>query len=128
MKKITSRQYAILLYEITFKAPDINKRIKGFLGILAKNNDIGKISEIIKEFEKYEKKQKGIKDVEISSAKPVSKDVKTRILKVIKNQADVKETVNPDLLGGMIVTVDDMMIDGSLRKKLRELSKALTYG
>lgn len=129
-KKITPFQYAIFLYEVTPQGVDINKRVKGFLGILAKNNDLGKAGEIIKEFEKYEKKIKGIKDVEISSAKPIAKDAKMQILEAIKNKngLELKETVNPDLLGGIIVTIDDMMIDGSLRRKLRELSKILTYG
>ncbi|MBI2626383.1 MAG: ATP synthase F1 subunit delta [Candidatus Nealsonbacteria bacterium] len=126
MKKITPLQYAILLYEITLKRSEIKKQINGFLGILAKNNDLGKIDGIIKEFEKYEKKQKGVKDVEIISAKPIAKDIKAKVLEEIEGEADLKETVNPDLLGGIIVTVDDMMTDGSLKRKLKELSEVLT--
>lgn len=125
-KKITPLQYAIFLYEITLKRPEIKKQINGFLGILAKNNDLGKIDEIVKEFEKYEKKQKGIKDVEIISAKPIAKDIKTQILEAVGGKTEVKEVLDPDLIGGVVVTIGDMMIDGSLRRKLKELSKILS--
>lgn len=128
--KITAQQYAILLYEITSGEANIQKKIKSFLGILVKNNDIGKIDDIIKEFEKYDKKQRGIKDVEIISAKPMAKEIKDQITEIFKSQGkiDFKETINPELIAGLVVIFGDMMIDGSLRKKIRDLNKSLLYG
>lgn len=129
-KKITPYQYAIFLYEITREKSEIQKTIKGFIGILAKNNDLGRIDEIIREFEAYEKKQRGIREVELISAKPLSSAVKNQITELVKErgEAEIKETVNPDLLGGITLIIGDMMIDGSLRNKLRELNKLLSYG
>ncbi|MBI2041560.1 MAG: ATP synthase F1 subunit delta [Candidatus Nealsonbacteria bacterium] len=126
--KITPLQYAIFLYEITLKTTDIKKKVKGFLEFLARNNDLGKINKIIKEFEIYERKQKGIKEVEVISIKPLAASVKRQIAESIKNGGEIKETVNPDLVGGLTVIIGDTMIDGSLRRKLRELNKALSYG
>ncbi len=128
MKKITPFQYAVFLYDITSRGADVAKRVNGFLKILEKNNDLGNIGKIIKEFEKYEKKQKGVQDVEIISAAPLANDLRKQVLDAVGDKNDIKEIVNPDLLGGVIVTVGDTMIDGSLRKKLKELSKALIYG
>ncbi|MBI2042376.1 MAG: ATP synthase F1 subunit delta [Candidatus Nealsonbacteria bacterium] len=128
MKKITPLQYAIFLYELTSQGANITKQINEFLGVLAKNNDLSKIREVINDFEKYEKRQRGAQDVEIISATPLAKDLRTQILSAIGGKIDVKETVNPELLGGAIVTVGDTMIDGSLRRKLKELSKVLIYG
>jgi len=128
--KITPNQYAVLLYETTLEIRTAEKAIKGFLEILAKNNDLGKIAEIIREFEIYERKQRGVKDIEIISAKPLTREVKKQIMEDLESEGkiEVKETVNHDLLAGMIVIEGDMMTDGSLSKKLRKLSKSLSHG
>lgn len=127
-KKITPYQYAIFLYEITSGKQDIKKNIKGFIGILAKNNDFGLIDKIIKEFEAYGKKMKGIYDVEVTSAKPLESAAKKQIIGSLKNygKIEVKETVNPGLIAGLTLTVGDMMVDGSLGRKLAELRRALS--
>jgi len=126
--KITPFQYAIFLYQITLKTPDVKKKVNDFLGILAKNNDLGKINEIMREFKAYERKQKGIKEVEIISAKPLGASAKRQISESIKDggKSEIKETVDPDLIGGLTMIIGDTMIDGSLRRKLRELNKALS--
>ena len=131
-KKITHPQYAVFLYEAALgkKEVEIRKITKDFLGILIKNNDFYKIKEIIKEFEVYEKKQKGIVDLEIISAQPLAPAAKKQIVESIgrPQTMEVKETVNADLIGGLTLLIGDMMIDGSLRKKLKELNKSLSYG
>ena len=125
-KKITPYQYAIFLYEITREKSKVQKMTKCFLEILAKNNDLGKTDKIVNEFEKYEKKQMGITEVELISAKPAVSSMKKKISELIKDgKLEIKENVNPDLVGGAILIVGDMMIDGSIRRKLGELRRAL---
>ena len=125
--KITAQQYAIFLYEITRKESEVKKMTQGFLEILAKNNDLGEIDEIIREFEMYEKKQKGITGVELVSAKPIAAAVKKQISELIKDgKPEIQESVNSDLLGGITLIIGDMMIDASLRRKLGELKKVLS--
>jgi F-type H+-transporting ATPase subunit delta len=126
--KITPYQYAIFLYELSSDKGDIKKKIKEFIGVLEKNNDVGKIASIIKEFDAYEKKQRGVRSVEVISAKPINKEVKEAIKKAIKGKGEpeIKETVDPDVLGGLILISEDMMIDGTFRKKIRELNKSLS--
>lgn len=128
MKKITPLQYAIFLYEITSRKTDIKKNIRGFIEILAKNNELGLVNKIIEEFEAYEKRMKGIYDVEIASAKPLESGIKKQVIDSLKNygKIEIKESVNPDLIGGLTLTVGDMMVDGSLRSRVAELKKALS--
>lgn len=128
--KITPFQYAVFLYEITFKKHEVKKIIKDFFDVLIKNNDLGKIKDIMREFEAYEKKQKGIKEIAIASAEPFSREFKKQIRAAAKGLgiSAMEESINPDLIGGLTLVVGDTMIDGSLRNKLRELNKALSYG
>jgi len=126
IQKITPFQYAVLLYELTSDGKEAAKKLKAFFGFLAKNNDLRKIKQIIKEFEIYEKKRKGIREVEIASARPLAKEEKKLLLEAIGDgKMEVIESIDENLLGGMTLTIGDMLIDGSLRKKLRELHRAL---
>lgn len=130
IKRITPFQYAAFLYEITHNKREIAKITKDFLNILLKNNDFGKIDDIMKEFEAYEKKQKGINEMQIVSAKPLAGELKKQVTAAAKDLeiSEVQETINPDLIAGLTLVVGDMMIDGSLKSKLRELNKLLSYG
>ncbi|MDO8559092.1 MAG: ATP synthase F1 subunit delta [bacterium] len=135
IKKIAPLQYAIFLYELTLKAVgnlpagrQVKKKVNDFFEVLVKNNDSGKISEIIREFEAYEKKQRGVEDVEIISARPAGLALKRQVSGLLKDggKSEIKETVDPDMIGGLTMIIGDTMIDGSLRRKLRELKKVLS--
>lgn len=126
MQKITPLQYATFLYEITSKKAEVKKMAENFLAILAKHNDLGKIDKIIKEFEIYEKKQRGIKDVEMMSAKSLEPKIKNQIAELIGGRLEIQENVSPDLIGGLTLIIEDTMIDSSFKSKIRELNKALS--
>ena len=126
IQKITPFQYAVLLYGLTSDGKEVAKKLESFFGLLAKNNDLGKIKQIIREFEIYEKKQKGIREVGIVSARPLAKEAKKLLMETIGDgKVEVTERIDENLLGGMTLTMGDMLIDGSFRKKLKELQRAL---
>jgi F-type H+-transporting ATPase subunit delta len=125
--RITPYQYAIFLYELFSEKGDAKKKMGEFIGILKKNNDVGKIGSILKEFDAYEKKQNGVRSLEVVSARPISKGVRESIKKAIKGdgEPEIKETIDPSVLGGLVLISDDMMIDGTFRKKIIEFKKLL---
>jgi F-type H+-transporting ATPase subunit b len=57
---------------------------------------------------------------------PEEKNKLTRILseKLKNGQVDIAETINPDIISGIIIQIGSFVIDGSLRNKL---SKAIEY-
>jgi len=124
--KITPYHYAIFLYELFLEKGDAKKKMDEFIGILKKNNDLGKIQSILLEFDAYEKKQRNIRSLEVISAKPISKGIIESIKKAIKGESEIKETIDPSVLGGLVLISDDMMIDGTFRKKIIELNKLLS--
>ncbi len=126
--KTTPYQYAIFLYELVSQKGDVKEKMKEFIGILAKNNDMGKIGSIVREFDAYEKKQRGVRSLEVISAKPISKETREQIKKTAggKGEPELKETLDPSVLGGLILISGDKMIDGSFRKKIRDLNKLLS--
>ena len=80
---------------------------------------------IIDEFEKYSKKQEGINEIEIESARELDKTTINKIKKMFGEKSDVKTIVNPDMIGGVRIKVDDVVYDASLKKQLSRLKTSL---
>jgi len=69
---------------------------------------------------------------EITSAFNLSPQQKERIRKIISKKVsreiDLKEEMNRDLIAGLIIRVDDLIIDGSLFNRLKETRQSLEKG
>jgi len=66
---------------------------------------------------------------EVRSAVPLDEDQKTRLAAALANatgkQVEVKAIVDPSVLGGIVATVGDTVIDGSVRTRLDQLKSLL---
>lgn len=127
MKKQSNLQFAKALYEVTKDLPEakISEVVKQFFLVLQKNNKLNKINYIIDEFIKYSKKQSGIKTVNVETAHPADQDLLNKIKKVFGQDAEISQTLNKDLLGGVKIKVDDTIYDGSLKTQLSKLKQSL---
>lgn len=127
MKKHSNRQFAKALYEVTEGLPknDIPEVIRNFLMMLQKNNKLKKIDHIIEEFIQYSKKQAGIQDIEIESARKLDQPTLDKIKKLFGEKSEISEKINKDLLGGVKIKIDDLVYDASLQKQLIKLKEKL---
>ena len=75
------------------------------------------------------KKYKGITETVLTTAIAVDDKVKKQIADLIKSnfntKVELRENINPDIIGRFILQVDDNYIDASIRNKLRKISKVL---
>ncbi len=126
--KITPKQYAISLYETTknvdrFRAEE---RIKNFVAILKKNNDLSLADKIKDEYNKYHRDQKNISKIKITSSNKLDSKILNKIIQKFKNQIEVEEEIDESLINGIVIKIDnDVLIDGSVRRKLEDLRKEL---
>lgn len=127
MKKHSNRQFAKALYEVTEGLPknDIPEVIRNFLMMLQKNNKLKKIEHIIEEFIQYSKKQAGIKEIEVESARKLDRPTLDKIKKLFGEKSEVTEKINESLLGGVKIKIDDLVYDASLQKQLIKLKEKL---
>lgn len=127
MKKQSNKQYAKALYDVSKDAPKGHwaEIAKQFLVLLQKERMLVKVNLIIEEFERYTKKQAGIKELEVESARELDKTTLNKIKKMFGENSEVKMTVNPDLIGGIRVKVDDIIYNASLKKQLSKLKTSL---
>lgn len=69
---------------------------------------------------------------EVRSAIPLDADTQQRLSTALQKatgrQVEIKVTVDPDVVGGVIVTMGDTVIDGSIARRLTELRSRLTGG
>jgi F-type H+-transporting ATPase subunit delta len=55
----------------------------------------------------------------------VRKQITDLISDVFKTKVELKENIDPEIIGGFILQIDDNYIDASIRNKLRKIKKEL---
>jgi len=122
--KILANDILDIFFEILDKK--IDKFGKNFLSLLAKYHRLDVLDEVALLFAKFYVEHKKMVDVHVVSAFKLSAQQKTKLTKVLKKklqlQIDMHCEVDSDILGGAIIKVRDLVIDGSGRKKLEQLS------
>jgi F-type H+-transporting ATPase subunit delta len=71
--------------------------------------------------------QKGQLLVDVTSARPLSEQVRAELTRVLKDataahEVSLTENIDPSLLGGLIARTPDAQLDASVRTKLRMLA------
>jgi F-type H+-transporting ATPase subunit delta len=84
------------------------------------------LPEIIVAFIDQYKAQKGIHTVKLTTAGPVSEEVKKQIISRIQSQSnmsniDLQTEVNEDLIGGFVLEIGDQLVDASILYDLNKI-------
>jgi F-type H+-transporting ATPase subunit delta len=130
--KITVKQYALSLYEaVDGKTPDqVKIVIKKFVELLVEKNQLTKAEKIIAEFLKIWNDRRGIVEAWAVSAKGLDKAA-VKLLKhyIVKlsgaKEVILKEKIDKNILGGVVIKYGDKIVDGSLKTQLVELKDRL---
>jgi len=100
-----------------------------FLGVLGRQDRLVALGDVIKAFEHLLAETRGEVTVEVVSAMPLSSEQRTTVADMLAaslhKRVNLDSTVDPDLLGGLVVRVGSRMIDASLKTKLRHLELAM---
>jgi F-type H+-transporting ATPase subunit delta len=100
-----------------------------FLGVLASNRRLFALPDMITEYLAELARRRGEVSADVTSAVALSDDevaaVTESLRKVVGQKVSVNLTVDPSLIGGLIVRVGSRMIDSSLRTKLQRLQFAM---
>jgi len=110
--KITPTQYAINLYESTKDFGD------------------AELEKIVEYYKKYHKEQKSITQVKVTSTGKLDSETIEKIAEKIKvkfnKPVDIEERIDKSLIGGITIKInDDILIDGSVKRKLENLKNEL---
>ena len=104
-----------------------SKELVNFLELLAEKHRMPAIFVIKRRFDELWAEAKKRLEVTLTSAVELDREVIDRIGDTVEKQTnreiDLETTVDPDILGGLVLRVGNMVLDASLRNKLERLRK-----
>ena len=110
---------------------DIAKKIKlseefiNLLKILAENKKTNELKQIIQQFINIYNIKHNIAEIDVSSVVELSKIQKQNLLeklkKIFNKDMIINYYINPEILGGIIIKYDDIIMDASVQNKLKKL-------
>jgi F-type H+-transporting ATPase subunit delta len=100
-----------------------------FLDLIIKNKRELHIKDIFRNFIDLYKKHKGIKTVTLTTAYSVDESTKQFIINSIKKSQtetiELFDKVNPEIIGGFILKIEDQLFDSSVSSKLLKIKRSL---
>ncbi len=144
--KISPKQYGEALYQAVKGLPaaclpdrqgkaskkdsEIKTVIGNFVKVMAGNNNISKLDKIIEQFEKIWNREEGAVEAEIASARALDKKIVKLLNDYIAELSGVREVllkqkIDKNILGGVVIKYGDRVLDGSLETKLKELREEM---
>lgn len=108
---------------------DIGGLVGNFLRVVAKNRRLFAVPGIISAFRRVAAEARGEISADVTSAHDLSADQEADLKSALKSVAGkdvaIKVSVDPTLLGGLVVKMGSRQIDTSLKTKLNSLKLAL---
>lgn len=108
----------------------ISDDLLGLLVTVVDKGHIANIKDILKHFVKLVKQKKNIGEASVTSAIDLGDEQKSNIEKRLLettsyNEIETTYTVDKSLIGGLVIRIEDRVVDSSIRTKLDTLSKTL---
>jgi F-type H+-transporting ATPase subunit delta len=103
--------------------------LRNFLLVLADKGRAGQLEEIAAEFERLIAEHEGIVHAELTTAVELSDDEARALLEQIEQasgrKVEATRSVDPDLIGGIVLQVGSHRLDASVRGRLERLRREL---
>jgi F-type H+-transporting ATPase subunit delta len=107
----------------------VTELTRRFVLVVAQNRRLFALSSMINGYLAELARRRGEIKAEVTSARPLSaaqlQALEETLREILGGKAEVGVTVDPSLIGGLIVKVGSQMIDNSLRSKLQRLQLAM---
>ena len=115
-----------VLDEVTTGAAPV---VRNFVRVVAAKGRAGQLRGIAEEFEAIVDREQGRLKVELTTAYELAEDEATRIVGKIEQASgrtvEATRSVDPDLIGGMILQAGSLRVDASVRGRLDRLRTEL---
>ena len=102
---------------------------RNFLGVLARNGRKNQLQPVIRAFRRLAAEHRGEATADVVSAHPLKDDQLAALKQQLRSRAGrevaIETSVDPEILGGIVVKLGSQMIDASIRTKLNRLALAM---
>lgn len=115
---------------VTSIVSDADERIVNFLELLAERHRMPALFRIKREFDALWAEEHQLLPVTVTSAIELDEGLVDEIGRRIQDQTgrkvELSSNVDPDVLGGLMVRVGNMVLDGTVRNRLERLRKQVS--
>ena len=107
----------------------VEQEILKLLWLLIEHGRMNEIRTIYGEYKKFVYEYKGIKIAFVKTAVPMTEDEKNllreKLSKKYNNEIEIDQQIDPSIIGGVFLKVDDEVVDGTVRGRLESMKKEL---
>jgi len=108
----------------------VDKNILNFIKVLCDHNKIDKLDECIKDFKALKKSAENRLTARVYTAVPLEENqeqaLKEKLQKKFGCTVKIKTVIDKKILGGARVEIDGKVIDGSIKRQLKDLREVIT--
>ena len=108
---------------------DLPASVQNFVRVLIENDRIRALDAVREQFETLKHAHQGVIDAQIVSAFPLSDGQKSALVADLearfKRKVNAQVSVDAALIGGVLITIGDEVVDASVRGKLAAMSAKL---
>ena len=119
-----------IVFEKILSLMNFNKLVKNFFSILIIKKRIFFLDQIIEEFLKLISIKRGEISGSLISSKKIDEktilDIEREISVNIKRSIKLKSKIDQSLIGGIVIQIGSLMIDASIKNKLKKYKKLMT--
>ena len=117
------------VFEMIFSKHLTPLTLSFFKLVFAKGRSIA-MAEIMEAYAEMFRKNKGIQVVQMTTALPISNDLKQSIMKSLTDiqmlkdkKIELKEKVDESIIGGMVIQIEDKLFDASIKHDLQFIKR-----
>ncbi|HEY1722746.1 MAG TPA: F0F1 ATP synthase subunit delta [Magnetospirillaceae bacterium] len=126
---VIDRKQRLKAIEEIAKRSGFSQLTANFMGVLIHNGRLFALDATVGAFLALLAAKRGELTAQVSSAAPLAESqiaaVSAALKKALGRAVTLESTVDPSLIGGLVVKVGSRMIDGSLKTKLQRLSLSM---
>jgi len=117
-----------MLFSKVFKS-EVNELTMRFLDMIVNNNREKYLIDIARVYSDLYHKENNIKEVILTTPFGIDDKIKEALAKTVadsfESKVEVKDQIKPDMIGGVIIRIDNMQLDLSVATQLKEIKESL---
>jgi len=126
---LVSREEAGKAFDALAPTLGLDALTANFLGVLARNGRKSQLQPVIRAYRRLAAEHRGETTAEIVTARPLNDDQLAQLRSQLRTRAardvTIDATVDPAILGGIVVKLGSQQIDASIRTKLNRLASVM---
>jgi F-type H+-transporting ATPase subunit delta len=126
---LVSREEAGKAFDAIAPQLGLDPLTANFLGVLARNGRKSQLRPVIRAFRRLAAEHRGETTAEVITARSLNDDQLAQLRAQLRARAgrdvNIDATVDPNILGGIVVKLGSQQIDASIRTKLNRLASAM---